>query len=186
MAYSGICIIDGCDKHVHKNPRYCSMHAERIRKYGDPHKGAFMPRGSCSIEGCESAHYGRGLCVAHYKRLKKYGDPLGGSTPRGAARKWVKSTALTHTGDECLIYPYYRNASGYGMMKNGADNIGVHVYVLTATDGDKPTPEHECCHSCGNGHLGCVNRKHLYWGTRAENVRDSIEAGTFWPKNRRR
>lgn len=54
----------------------------------------------------------------------------------------------------------------------------VHHLVLEAFVG--PMPEgHEGCHRDGdrtNNHLG-----NLYWGTRAENVRDAIEHGThFW------
>jgi hypothetical protein len=97
----------------------------------------------------------------------------------------MDDVALKFDGDECIYFPFYRNQSGYGWMKFGEKNIGAHVYALTFAVGEKPTPHHECCHTCGNGHLGCVNPKHLYWGTRAENVQDSIDAGTFWPKNRK-
>lgn len=35
-----------------------------------------MPKRTCSIDGCENPHYGRGWCRAHYQRWRKTGDPL--------------------------------------------------------------------------------------------------------------
>lgn len=35
----------------------------------------------------------------------------------------------------------------------------------------------DLCHACGNGK--CSNPRHLYWGTRKENVHDAIVHGTF-------
>lgn len=32
-----------------------------------------MPQGTCSVEGCERAHYGKGLCAMHYQRWRKTG-----------------------------------------------------------------------------------------------------------------
>lgn len=41
---------------------------------------------------------------------------------------------------------------------------------------DMPT-KIDLCHACGNGK--CSNPRHLYWGTRKENVQDAKEHGTF-------
>jgi len=35
-----------------------------------------MPEGTCSIEGCDSVLYVKGMCRPHYRRADKYGDPL--------------------------------------------------------------------------------------------------------------
>ena len=35
----------------------------------------------------------------------------------------------------------------------------------------------DLCHYCGNG--SCSNPKHLYWGSRKENVADSVRHGTW-------
>lgn len=44
-----------------------------------------MPERTCSIEGCDKPHFGRGWCSTHYQRWKRLGDPLaevGHYTPR--------------------------------------------------------------------------------------------------------
>jgi hypothetical protein len=33
-------------------------------------------------------------------------------------------------------------------------------------------------HSCGNGHLGCINPHHLRWGSHPENMSDKTIHGT--------
>lgn len=35
-----------------------------------------MAERTCSIDDCESKHYGRGWCHRHYQRWRKWGDPL--------------------------------------------------------------------------------------------------------------
>lgn len=175
MADYQICKIDGCGKHVHSNGM-CSMHAERTRKHGSPHKGAFRPKGTCTLPDCDRIHYGHGYCLKHYKRWSKYGDPLGGSTEWGAAQRFVSGLVEANT-QECIIYPFYRNQDGYGWMKSQTGNIGAHVYAAILCHGDKPTLQHEACHSCGNGHLGCVNPRHIYWGTRSDNMKDAYRHG---------
>jgi hypothetical protein len=43
--------------------------------------------------------------------------------------------------------------------------------------GEPPTSKHEAAHSCGKGHEGCVNPKHLAWKTKTENRQESNEHG---------
>jgi hypothetical protein len=155
------------------------MHAERKRKYGDVNLGAFKPRGVCSVDNCDNPHYGKTYCVRHYKRWRKYGDPESGGIRRGEAKDFLDSCLESNT-NECLIFPYYRNSSGYGWVNISGKPIGAHVYIAQRAIGEKPTKKHEACHSCGNGHLGCVNPKHIYWGTRTQNVIDAINHGTLF------
>jgi hypothetical protein len=48
---------------------------------------------------------------------------------------------------------------------------GILAHVL---DTDMNTVKVDCCHACNNE--ACSNPKHLYWGTRSENVKDFLEA----------
>ena len=172
------CAIDGCEKNAHTGA-LCSMHAARKRIHGSPFLGARKERGICSIDGCGKQHYGHGLCLAHYKRNVRHGSPDSGGYARGVVRPWLDSVAIPYQGKDCLTFPFKHDASGYGRINLGKGNIiGAHVYVLTATKGPKPTPAHEACHTCGNGHLSCVTPDHLYWGTRLENVQDAMTHGT--------
>lgn len=42
----------------------------------------------------------------------------------------------------------------------------------------QPEGKKDAAHSCGKGHLGCVNPKHLRWDTRSGNFADKIAHGT--------
>ena len=177
-AKTEVCSVSGCGKPT-DSADLCSGHYHRLFRYGDPEfKPAPKQRGACTLDGCDRQHYGRGFCLMHYKRWAKYGDPLAGSTPWGAVQKWVSEVAVPYSGDDCLIFPYSRDTNGYPKMKTATGNRGAHVVVTERTYGPKPTPSHEACHSCGNGHLGCVNPRHLRWGTRTDNVQDAIIHGT--------
>lgn len=57
------------------------MHYRRWQIHGDPFETANKPR-SCSIEGCDREHYGRGYCDPHWKRWWRHGDPLRGGPIR--------------------------------------------------------------------------------------------------------
>lgn len=131
----------------------------------------------CTVPNCAATHFGRGYCVKHYKRWSKYGDPLGGGTEWGAAQRFIEDAAKTNS-DDCIVYPFYRNPDGYGWMRYGRSQKGSHVVVAILANGEKPSPKHEACHTCGNGHNGCVNPRHIYWGLRSDNVRDAYRHGT--------
>ena len=177
MVKDTTCSVEGCCKRTHHSG-LCSMHAARLRLHGDVNKGAKKQRGACSVDGCERPHYGNGFCNMHHQRFKKHGDPLGGrQLKRGEIAAFVRA-AIESTTDDCIEFPYCRDKFGYGRFNPGKNTVGAHCYVAEQVYGAKPSQEHECCHSCGNGHLGCINPKHLYWGTRADNVRDAINHGT--------
>lgn len=56
-------------------------------------------------------------------------------------------------------------------------NSTVHRGVLAQYLNTNFPSKIDLCHACGNDK--CSNPKHLYWGTRSENVKDSIIHGTF-------
>lgn len=155
----------------------CSMHAERKRLHGTASYEPRVPQVHCDIQGCEKPHFGRGYCLAHYKRLNKYGDPLAGGIKWGEAQKFLL-VATKYEGDGCLTWPYGTNGKGYGRVNYKNVPSNAHVVITEIVHGPKPTPRHEVCHSCGNGHKGCVNPKHMRWGTRKDNVQDAIIHGT--------
>ena len=128
----------------------------------------------CSIDGCGKAVKGHGWCEAHYWRWRKHGDPLGGGTPRGEPLDFLENTVIPFDGDECLIWPYSTNDSGYGQIwRDGKVRIVSRV-VCEIIHGPPPTPKHEAAHSCGKGHIGCVTKRHLRWATKEGNQADRL------------
>lgn len=134
----------------------------------------------CSVDGCGKPRYKREFCNAHYLKLRRHGDPLVGKTRLSGPfrREWLDKHALSWGDkDQCLIFPFSLSPNGYGQatLENG-DVTGVHRYVCTAQHGAPPSPDYEAAHSCGN--RPCVNRWHIRWATRAENMGDKLLHGT--------
>lgn len=57
---------------------------------------------------------------------------------------------------------------------NSTNHRGVLAQYLDTPIYGRPA---DLCHACHNGK--CSNPKHLYWGTRKENVQDGRDAGTI-------
>lgn len=97
----------------------------------------------------------------------------------GEAASYLHEVVLTHKRKkQCLFWPFSRNARGAGQVRyKGRPQIVCRV-VCRKLHGKPPTAMHEACHSCGNGHLGCVNPWHLYWGTHKQNMDDMLDHGT--------
>lgn len=132
----------------------------------------------CAVPNCDRPVKGLGYCNAHYIRLKRHGSPEGGkSIMHGEPMRFVRDVVLKHDSDECLIWPYYRNADGYGQVRYEGRDRGAHRVSCILAHGEPPTSEHEAAHSCGNGHLGCVSPGHLRWATMLENEQDKLSHG---------
>lgn len=138
-----------------------------------------MPGSICQIDGCEKPTKARGLCGAHYHRMRRHGDPHGGKTAHGEPERYLREIVLCFEGKECLTWPYQRSGGGYGYVGKGSARLGAHRVVCEAYRGPPPSPRHEAAHSCGNGHLGCVNPRHLSWKTPSENQADRLAHGTM-------
>lgn len=137
---------------------------------------------SCSIENCNGnahpdAKGARGWCRAHYHKWYRYGSPNGGRTRLGEPHKWLNDH-VAHDGDDCLPWPYSKMDTGYGLVKGEGPRLLAHREMCRLANGEPPTPKHEAAHSCGNGHLGCVNPKHLRWDTHQGNMADVVAHGT--------
>lgn len=131
----------------------------------------------CSIPDCGKPSRKRGWCTAHYARWQRHGDPLKGRTPAGALKKYFDEVVMRHDGDDCLRWPYACSA-GYGVMQHRGKMCYVSRVVCFEVYGPPPTDRHEAAHSCGRGHLGCVNPLHLSWKTPSENEADKLCHGT--------
>jgi hypothetical protein len=68
-----------------------------------------VPKGTCSIEGCEKAADTRGWCRAHYKRWLRLGDPLAGG-PMEGRKRWcaIEGCDAKHYGHGWCVKHYRR------------------------------------------------------------------------------
>lgn len=128
----------------------------------------------CKIDGCDKPVKAHGCCNAHYLRWRRYGDPLKGRIPHGEAARFYREVVLPYDGDECLIWPYQRDANGYARMRSAV----VSRRLCEDVNGPAPTNKHQAAHSCGNGHHGCVAKRHLSWKTASANQMDRVQHGT--------
>lgn len=137
----------------------------------------------CKVDGCgrsslSSDHGRKGFCSAHYERFRRHGDPLGGRVSKGEPEAFIQQVVLSCDGEECLIWPYSTKGNGYGQINVGGRRVVASRYICEAAHGSPPSPDHQAAHACGNGHLGCVNPKHLSWKTSSENHADKLIHGT--------
>jgi hypothetical protein len=83
------------------------------------------------------------------------------------------------SNDACLIWPFGRFTNGYGSIRFRGRATFAHRVMCILAHGES-TPEHDdASHSCGNGHLGCINPRHLSWKSRSENLGDRLRHGTL-------
>jgi|GEM_PF-1937551 len=134
----------------------------------------------CSLDGCDRPPHAFGYCAMHYTRWKRYGDPkfvLNGND--GLVQTWLADLFASAPTDDCVSWPFAKTDEGYGIFQADKRRHVASRYVCEVTYGLPPTPKHQAAHSCGNGHLGCVNPRHLRWATKAENADDKMDHGTL-------
>jgi len=132
----------------------------------------------CSVDGCENLLRARGWCPTHWTRWRHHGDPLKGGTSPGAPMQWIQDH-VNYKGDDCIKWPFGTSSNGYGIVGYKGALISASRVMCLIAHGEPSHKKMDAAHECGNGHLACMNKNHLSWKTRKENVQDSIRHGTW-------
>lgn len=137
---------------------------------------------TCSIEGCEAKHAGRGYCAKHLARDIKYGDPLQLSPRYGRGlthkeRFWSKVDKTQGLGRDGDCWEWRGGVSGqnrpYGSFTIHYKHWRTHRLAYFWATGVMPTMD--VLHSCDNPR--CVNPDHLREGTTQDNTQDRHNKG---------
>lgn len=132
---------------------------------------------SCSVPSCGRNAICRGLCNAHYMRWRRHGDPLAGRVEEGKPAAFLRSVIAAPPTNECIIWPYSKS-EGRGQIFWEGNLQLAHRVVCELAHGEPPFDEAHAAHSCGKGHLGCINPEHLRWATCEQNAADRLIHGT--------
>jgi hypothetical protein len=90
--------------------------------------------------------------------------------------------SLQITTDECIFWEHDSLRIGRPVICFKGKQKFVTRLICELVHGSPPSKDHEAAHSCGNGHLRCINWKHLSWKLPEDNKADKIRHGTWGRK----
>lgn len=100
--------------------------------------------------------------------------PVGNTTNHPSpGRDFVAAMLARKATRRCVLWPYAKNAQGYGQMSVRNRTVHVTHYVLDQLGKKRPSQRHVVAHSCDEP--SCVNPAHLAWVLQRENVQQCHE-----------
>ena len=137
----------------------------------------FQKNQICKVVDCVNFARANGMCQTHNMRAWRGRDLHSAGTRSGAGTKFIREN-IDCVDDDCLIWPFYRTPTGYGDVNFPHIEGQAHRVMCILAHGKPPSAKHEAAHSCGKGHCGCINPRHLSWKIRIDNIRDKAGHGT--------
>lgn len=126
----------------------------------------------------DAEHYARAFVryikdTADFRKDRKAETTRHRATAHCHKAHWLMARK-SFDGDECLMFP--------SMVVHRPEKVKYNLRTMSAaramllmTQGlPKDEAKTFATHICGNGHLSCVNPKHLAWGSPADNARDAV------------
>lgn len=133
---------------------------------------------TCSINGCERPHYGRGWCQMHYKRWR---STFWSRVDKNGPASWLGTRCWNWTG--C-------SSHGYGLVSYHGEQVSTHRLAYQLATGIEPEQVDHKCHN-----TLCVNPTHLRSVTNKQNCENraglasnntSGVRGVSWKKKEKR
>lgn len=176
-----LCSVSQCGKSVEARG-LCSMHYQRARYRKEKLPPRVRPErikgAMCAVENCPRAADKGALCNAHYIRIRVHGSPhVLLKPPKGEVIDWLRQH-VNYADDGCLLWPFFKH-NGRGYINFEGRPQPASRLMCKFAHGGPPFPHAHAAHSCGRGHDGCVNPRHLRWATAKENSADKRQHGTL-------
>lgn len=132
---------------------------------------------ACATKDCTKPATRKAYCENCYRRFRRNGttDHVVYQARKGEP---IAFLARLTPSLNCIDWPFAKSGNGYGVILFDGLQTSASRACCVIHHGPPPTPSHQAAHSCGNGHLGCVNPAHLRWALPAENTADKFEHGT--------
>lgn len=136
----------------------------------------------CQCKGCDEPVLHLDMCEKHYRRNHLYNSPFA-SAPSGSTKgvtAFERFRRFFEVGgvDECWLWKSGVDKDGYGRFKGeirGTVYLRAHRFSWAYHNQKNVPSDVLVCHSCDTP--GCVNPKHLWLGSHADNHADMDSKG---------